>query len=92
MSAIALEVEKRDESLNPRQLRAQGMLPATVYGKGMESVSIQVNERNFVNLYKNNKEATFELKSNDAKYNAVVQNFQVQASNQQAMNIEFKTV
>ena len=53
--AITIEAQKRDESKNPRQLRAAGFLPATIYGKGKDSVSIQLNKRAFINTYKNNK-------------------------------------
>ncbi|HBH18738.1 MAG TPA: 50S ribosomal protein L25, partial [Cyanobacteria bacterium UBA9579] len=35
-----LAVEKRDFSKNPRQLRAEGKLPATVYGHNFDSVSL----------------------------------------------------
>ena len=46
--AITIEAQKRDESKNPRQLRAAGFLPATVYGKGKDSVSIQLDKRNYM--------------------------------------------
>ena len=61
MSKISIEVEEKDASLNPRQLRATGKLPATIYGKGMDSVSVQLDAHNFVHTYKNNKDATYEL-------------------------------
>ena len=41
--AVVIKAEKRDENKNPRQVRAEGNLPATVYGKGKDSVSVQVN-------------------------------------------------
>ena len=90
--AICLNIESRDESKNPRQLRAAGFLPATIYGKGIESVSVQLDKRNFVNNYKKNKEAVFELKASDKTYKAVVQNLQMNYSTQEELNIEFKTV
>lgn len=90
--AICIDIEKRDESLNPRQVRATGKLPATVYGKGMESVSVQLDKRNFVNIYKKNKEAVYELKTADNSYKTVVQNFQYNYSTQEELHIEFKLV
>jgi len=90
--AITIEAQKRDESKNPRQLRNDGFLPATVYGKGKESVSIQVDKRNFVNTYKNNKDEVYEIVVGSDKYNTKVQNFQVEAGTQLPMNVEFKMV
>lgn len=92
MSNVVLEIEKRDESKNPRQVRAEGNLPATIYGKGKDSVSVQLDRRNFVNTYKNNKEATFELVMGKEKFNAIVQHFQVEAGSQKEMHVEFKLV
>ena len=61
MSKISIEVEEKDTTKNPRQLRAAGKLPATIYGKGMDSISVQLDAHNFIHTYKNNKEATYEL-------------------------------
>jgi len=90
--AITIEAQKRDEAKNPRQLRNDGFLPATIYGKGKDSVSIQVDKRAFVNTYKNNKDAVYEVVVGSDKYNVSVQNFQVEAGTQLPMNIEFKMV
>ncbi|MDD3593079.1 MAG: hypothetical protein PHX18_00455 [Candidatus Gastranaerophilales bacterium] len=92
MSNIVLEIEKRDETKNPRQIRAEGNLPATIYGKDKASVSVQLNKRDFVNTYKNNKDATFELVMGKEKFNAIVQYFQVEAGSQKEMHVEFKLV
>jgi len=89
---IKFEAEQKDENKNPRQLRASGKLPATIYGKGMDSVSIQVYAHAFMNIYKNNKEAVYELSLAGKKYNAVVQNIQKNYATNQELNIEFKLV
>ncbi len=90
--AVTIEAQERDMSLNPRQLRAAGFLPATIYGKGKESVSIQVDKRNFINTYKNNMNEVFEIVVGKNKYNAAVQNLQIEAGTQIEKNIEFKLV
>lgn len=46
-SAFELQVTERDSTLNPRQLREAGFLPATVYGKGQPSITIQVRTYDF---------------------------------------------
>lgn len=88
--AITIDAQERDLTQNPRQLRAAGFLPATIYGKGKDSVSIQLNKRAFLNTYKNNKNETFEIVVGKNKYNATVQHLQVEASTQVEMNVEFK--
>ena len=47
---VELQGDVRDTSKNPRQLRAAGFTPATVYAKGQESVSIQVDQHSFFHL------------------------------------------
>lgn len=90
--AITIEAQERDLTKNPRQLRSEGFLPATVYGKGKDSVSIQLNKRNFINTYKNNKQETFEIVVGKNKYNAKVQLLQIEASTQKELNVEFQLV
>jgi len=88
--AITIDAQERDKTKNPRQLRAAGILPATIYGKGKDSVSIQLDRRNFMNSYKNNTDEVFEIVVGKNKYNATVQTLQIEAGTQQEMNIEFK--
>ncbi len=45
-----LKATERDTTLTPRQLRAAGYIPATLYGKGVESQSIQVRAHEFTQL------------------------------------------
>lgn len=87
--AVTINAQERDLTKNPRQLRASGFLPATVYGKGKDSVSLQVNTREFLNLYKNNKDEVYEIVVGKNKYNAKVQNLQVEAGTLDEKNIEF---
>lgn len=48
MSNTAIKLEKRTEGLNPRQVRAEGNVPVTVYGKSLEkSLTLQVNDKEF---------------------------------------------
>ena len=43
---LSIECSKRDENVNPRALRREGLLPAVLYGhNGTESVSLTVNGR-----------------------------------------------
>ena len=89
-NVVELQAEERNTDLNPRQVRAEGKIPATIYGKGQESVSVQVDRREFVQLYKNNKDAVYNVKAGKKSYKAIVQNFQIEASTRNELNIEFK--
>ena len=91
-ATISMDIEKRDESMNPRQLRAAGKLPGTIYGKGMDSISVQLDKRQFVNTYKNNKDAIYELKINGKTYKTVVQDVQKEYKTMDDMNVQFKVV
>lgn len=89
---IKLSAEKRSEDKNPRQLRAEGLLPATVYGKGTESMSIQLSTKDFTQAYKKNAEATFELTIDKKSYKTVAQAVQKNYATNETQNVEFKLV
>lgn len=87
---ITLTAEKRDENKNPRQLRESGLLPATVYGKGMDSLSIQVNAKDFGYEYKKNPGAKFNVVLDKKTFNTEVANVQMNYSTAKQLNVEFK--
>ncbi len=50
---VSLDVQLRDiQGKKVKQLRQQGLLPATVYGKGFGPLSVQVDERAFSLTYR----------------------------------------
>jgi|GluameStandDraft_1065615.scaffolds.fasta_scaffold09915_5 ribosomal protein L25 (general stress protein Ctc) len=89
---VKIEAQVREADKNPRQLRAAGVLPATVYGKGIESKSIQINAHEFNMAYKNAPEAVYEIAVGKETFKTTVQEAQIQYSNNQILNVEFKTV
>lgn len=90
--AFVINAEKRNETKNPRQVRAEGKLTATVYGKGQDSVSIELNEKEFAAQYKKDKETTFEIKVEDKAYNVKVQELQKNYRTGANLNVEFVLV
>lgn len=52
MESVSLVVSKRDLSMNARDVRLQGMIPAECYGVGRDNVSIQMNYQDFRRAYK----------------------------------------
>ena len=87
-----ITVTKREEGKNPRQLRALGFMPGSIYGKGMESINIQVNTHEFEMQYKNNKESDWELDFEGKKYTAKIQELQLNHATGQFLNVEFATI
>lgn len=87
-----LNIQKRNEEKNPRQLRAEGFLTGTVYGKGLDSLSVQMNEREFINIYKKDNAATFKFELDGKEFNVVVANIQKNYRTNENLNVEFKVV
>ncbi len=87
---VKITAENRATDKNPRQLRSEGLLPATIYGKGMDSKSIQINAHEFNMAYKNAKDAVYEIALGNETFKTVVQEAQIQYSDNKIMNVEFK--
>ena len=62
------------------------------YGKGIESKSIQINAHELNMAYKNAPEAVYEIAVGKETFKTTVQEAQIQYSNNQILNVEFKTV
>lgn len=82
----------RDANLNPRQTRALGFLPVTVYGKGMDSISAQVNTAEFTLSYRDNKEGLYTLELDSKTYEVQVQSVQKNFATNELQSIEFKVL
>lgn len=89
---IKLNAQEREADKNPRQLRSAGFVPATVYGKGMESKNIMVCAHEFEMATRNNRDAVIELRAGKEKFKVVIQELQINYSTNQVLNIEFKLV
>lgn len=93
MAKSQVIAQKRNASLNPRQLRATGKVPATLYGKGLDqSISLELDCKSFMSTYKKDKNALLELQVEDKIYNALVRKVQVKALNDAVQNIEFMMI
>lgn len=89
---LKLKAELRNKDLNPRQLRAEGFLPATIYGKGTESISIQLPEKDFYLMYRDNQGSNFMIDVDGKNFEVSVQDVQKNYSTNQLLNVEFKIV
>ena len=92
MAKSNLMAQKRDESLNPRELRRSGKVPATLYGKDQESLSLQLDAKEFMNTYKKDKNAIFSLTVDEENFDSVVKKIQVKTVKNDLLNVEFLRV
>ena len=84
-----VEYKIRDMSVNPRKLRSEGSIPATVYAKGEASMSVAICKREFSKLYKNTSTHFVTLKDGSNSFGAVVKNVQDDPISSEIMNVEF---
>ena len=92
MANAKLNATEREQDKNPRQIRANGFIPATVYGKGMESKNIQINTHDFEMLYRDHKEGVLELALNKEKFNVKIQELQKNHATNEFLNVEFMVI
>ncbi|MDH4378921.1 MAG: hypothetical protein QE263_03330 [Vampirovibrionales bacterium] len=87
--ATQIAVAERDTTLNPRQLRFAGKIPATVYGKGRDPQSIQMDTHTFV-MHLSKGQRNFSLEGLGATPVAVkAHQVQINPISQQVLNVEF---
>ncbi|MBI2812519.1 MAG: 50S ribosomal protein L25 [Candidatus Melainabacteria bacterium] len=92
MEKIKLAVKAREDK-KPRALRRDGFVPATLYGPGQDSESVQVEAKEFSRLpvaaYSHMIELDFGTKQN---VNAVIRHVQRRSINHNLMHVEFYRV
>ena len=88
---VKLEANDREEGKNPRQLRAMGFLPVTIYGKDV-NLNVQVNSHEFKLAYAKNKETKFEIAYKGKSYSTVTKNVQINYATSEVQSVEFAIV
>ncbi len=83
---IKIQATERDTTLNPRQLRKAGFIPATIYSKDTESKSIQVKTKEFRTHYGRGMRI-FELEG--LTMTARAKQVQIDALSQEVLSLEF---
>ena len=93
---MTLEVQPRHETGKNanRRSRAQGKIPAVVYGGGRESVSIEVDRKTLVDTMKKHggENPIFLLKLGDRERHAMIRNMEVDPISRQVIHIDFQRV
>jgi large subunit ribosomal protein L25 len=91
MEKIKLKLESRD-SQKPNQLRAQGKIPATLYGPGKPSENVQIDEKLFSRLPSAAFSHVIELETAAGPVNALIRQVQRRPTTHKPLNIEFYRV
>lgn len=92
MEKFKLQLEKR-EAKNPRSLRRDGKIPATIYGPGVPSHSVQLNAREFSRLPAAAFSHVVELVGDEAKpISALIRHVDRRSTTAEVLNIEFYRV
>ena len=91
MEKIKLAVQER-EAKTPNELRREAKLPATLYGPGEPSLSLQVDEREFTRLPVAAYSHMIALEIGAKQTNALIRSVQRKASTNKIMNIELYRV
>lgn len=94
MSNPSLDAQKRTIiGKQVKQLRKQGLLPATVYGKGFEPVSVQIEDRAFNLMYrKAGKTSLIDLMIEGTLASVFVQDVQRHPVTRNILHADFKVV
>jgi len=87
-----IKMSKRDFSKNPRRLRAEGKIPATIYGHNFDSISVEVDAKSFTLAFKADKTSILELVSDKETYSVLVKNAHQHPTKDDVLNIEFYRV
>jgi large subunit ribosomal protein L25 len=91
MEKIKLGVAKR-EAKTPKQLRREGNVPATLYGRGIPSESLQINAREFQRLPAAAYSHMIELQSPEGAVNAIIRQVARRSTQDFVYNVELYKV
>ena len=77
------------ENKKPNALRASGFVPATIYGHGFKSQSVQINAKEFSKVPYKAYSHINELEIDGQKYPVLIRNVQLDPIRDKYLNVEF---
>ena len=81
------------ENKNPRMLRREGFIPATLYGPGSQSISLQVCQKEFSSLPYGSHSHVLELELDDkTTVNILIRSIERKIIKNETLNIQFYKV
>lgn len=94
MKTLELKTEKREiKGKKVAALRSEGMIPAVVYGKGVEPISLTINLRDFTKLYKQAGESSLvDLVMEDKTLKVLISDVQLNPITDEPLHVDFHKV
>jgi ribosomal protein L25 (general stress protein Ctc) len=90
LAPVDLHSADRSTELNPRQIRAKGWVPATLYGPTVsQPVSLEIEAHEFLRKYHSEKHRVFKLTGVTGQPVVRVKQIQVHSVKRHMLNIEF---
>jgi large subunit ribosomal protein L25 len=87
---IICALERKEKA---RQARRQGFIPAVVFGKGIESVSIKMDQKDFRRVFQGRfKTSRISLKLGDEVKNCIIKEVQRDPINGQILHVDLQTI
>ena len=90
--AVEIKIEKRATNKKPGVLRAEGNIPATLYGPEIEPQSIQLNAKEFSKVNFHDYTHLIQLNGDGEEHEALIKNIQRDFVTRDVLNIEFYKV
>lgn len=85
-----LEATQRDLSTSTEALRAEGLVPAIVYGKGIENINVSVKENEVRSIWRDVRDTEpFTLNVAGAKHTVIMKDMQVHVVSGNILHIDF---
>jgi len=85
-----LEAKKRDVAVSLDAVRAEGGVPAIVYGKGVENVTVSVQENEVRSIWRDVRDTeVFTLDVEGTSYNVIMKDMQVHVVSGKILHIDF---
>ena len=97
-NTISLKAEQRRRSgtADVRRLRREGLIPAVVYGKGVDNLNLKIDERSFTRLMQeqetDNILVNLDIEGEAASHLALVQTIQYNPLNDKLLHVDFMVV
>lgn len=96
MNKYALKATKRDLiGSKVKKIRREGFIPASIYGKGIDSLSISVNAVDFAKIYKQAGETSLiyiKVESENKERPTLIKSLDVNPIKNEVLNIDFHQV
>lgn len=94
MDKVTLKAEKRDTlGRKVKRLRGEGVLPANIYGKGVDSVAIKIDKMDFEKMFKEAGETGLvEINLGKEKRQALVHEVQYDPITDEPLHVDFRQV